>query len=530
MLFRSFQINLAVGVAVAEMISSWSSQEQAMKLVKGVQRIFEGNRGHPEMMMTAGLVVQLSQAHGRFCADSSKDLLQKINELIKRLCDDPEDVSGLMDLPRWRQMTIAEGFPVQVIDSWCVAFLATPSEDLSSRDIDAIVDLNFRSLQLVSSVSQKIKQCIFPETGFGVKEGVNESHIRERLRLARLLGEFINVLKQRKPDENHKDAVIRDIVVEACDELCKVYQNPLRKRKELYKIRDSMLKALFTEVFGKQQNQVNEPEFAVDSAVEDQSCKEVQRKASPVKKQVSYLHENLPRLVKNVDVYGPLSVLLRRWLSTIAAKPVLAFHTRNVIQEMFSAYTSEGGPTLEELHHSILEYTISLERNQALISQLQVAGYNQKMQNTLDLWSSPSIECPGYLSNKESANRQRLEKKLTKTLRCLWNEWKNILKMGFIGSVKVGDKMIPREELFSLQASLEDMDEQASAVRPIVRQIGSQIPAHEGRVRVLMSQEQRHRARIKKLESEVRNLKYKMTHAQLYCANRVRTQNIPHDS
>ncbi|XP_067031464.1 uncharacterized protein [Acropora muricata] len=507
--FGLFQINVEVGVTVAEMISSWSSQEQAIKLVEGVQGIFEENRGHPEIILSAGFALQLSQAHGRFCAESSKDLLLKINELIERLCDDPEDVSGLIVVPKWRQTMIAEGFPVQVIDSWCEAFLVTPPEDLSSRDIDAIVDLTSRSLQLVSAVSQKIKECIFPESGFGVKEGVNESHTRERLRLARLLGEFINVLKQRKPDENHKDAVIRDIVVEACDDLCKVYQNPLRKRKELYKIRDSMLKALFTEVFGKQQNQVNEPEFAVDSAVEDQSCKEVQRKASPVKKQASYLQENYPRLVKNAAVYGPLSVLLRRWLSTIITKPVLAFHTRNVIQEMFSAYTSEGGPTLEELHHSILEYIITLERNQALMSQLQVAGYNQKMQNSLDLWSSLSIACPGYLSNKESANRQRLEKKLkklTKILRCLRNEWKNILQMGLqmglIGPVKVGEKVIPTEELFSLQDSLEDMDEQASAVRPIVRQIGSQIPGLEGRVRVLMSQEQRHRARIKNLESE----------------------------
>ena len=83
------------------------------------------------------------------------------------------------------------------------------------------------------------------------------------------------------------------------------------------------------------------------------------------------------------------------------------------------------------------------------------------------------------------------------------------LQMGLIGPVKVGEKMISTEELFSLQASLEDMDEQASAVRPIVRQIGLQIPALEGRVKVLMSQEQRHRARIKKLESEVRNLNTK---------------------
>ena len=506
--FGLLQINVEVGLAVAKMISSWSSQEQAIKLVKGVQGIFEGNKEHPERTLTVIVALLLSEAYGRSCADSSEDLLLKIREQIERLCDDPEDTCGLKVLPNWRQMMIVEGVPVQVIDSWCVAFLATPLEELSSRDIDAIVDLNSRSLQLVSPVSQNIKECIFPETGFGVKEGVNEVHIRERLRLARLLGEFINVLKQRKPDENRKDALIRDIVVEACEDLCKVYLNPLRKRKELYKIRDRMLKGLFTEVFGKQQHQVNEPEFAVDSADENQSCEEVQTKASPVRKQASYLHENLPSLVKNTEVYGPLSVLLRRWLSTIATKPVLAFYTRNVIQEMFSAYNSEGGPTLEELHHIILKYTISLERNQALICQLQVAGYNQEGQNTLDLWSSPSIECPGYLSYKESANRQRLKKKLTKILRCLWNEWKDILQMSFIECVTVGEKIIPTGDLFSLQASLEDMDEQASAVRPIVRQIGSQIPALGGRVKELMSQEQRHRARIKKLCSEVRNLKY----------------------
>ena len=535
-LSKVLDINWPIEVTLAVLSSS---QEEAIKLVEGVQGIFEENREHPEIILTAAFALQLSQAHGRLCADSSKDLLLKINEHIERLRDDdPEDVSGLIVLPKWRQMMIAEGFSVKVIDSWCVAFLTTPLKELSSRDIDAIAGLNSRSLQLVSSVSKKIKECVFPETGFGVKEGVNESHIRERLRLARLLGEFINVLKQRKPDENHKDALIRDIVVEACDDLCNVYQNPSRKRKELYKIRERMLKALFTEVFGKQQNQVNEPEFAVDSAVEDQSCKEVQRKASPVKKQASYLHENLPRLVENAAVNGPLSVLLRRWLSTfgakpatIAAKPVLAFHTRNVIQEMFSAYTSEKDPTLMELHHITLKYTTSLERNQALISQLQVAGYNQKLQNTLDLWSSPSIECPGYLSNKESANRQRLVKKLTKILRCLWNEWKEILQMSLqmdlIGPVKVGEKVIPTEELFSLQASLEDMDKQASAVRPIMRQIASQIPSLEGRVKVLMSQEQRHRARIKKLESEVRNLKYKITLCQRRFKFPVRIESAP---
>jgi len=150
-----FQINEEVGVAVAEMISSWSSQEQAIKLVEGVQGIFEGNKKHPEKAVIARFALQLSQAYGRFWADLSEDLLREIKLQIERLCDNPEDVSGLLVLPKWRHMMIAEGFSVQVIDSWCVAFLVTPPEDLSSRDIDAIADLTSRSLQLVSSVSQK---------------------------------------------------------------------------------------------------------------------------------------------------------------------------------------------------------------------------------------------------------------------------------------------------------------------------------------------------------------------------------------
>ncbi|XP_068683616.1 uncharacterized protein [Montipora foliosa] len=504
--FDLFQINAQAGAACAEMVSSWSSQKQAIKLVEGVKRILQENEEHPEVPA----LLELSRAFGRFCMDSCNDLLHKLSEQIERYRDDPKDVCGLIRLPQWRQMMIGDGFSSHVIDCWCVAFLTTPREDLSSRDVDAIVDLNPHSLQLVSSVSQTIKNCIFPDDGFSdkVRKGVKEFQTSERLRLARLLGELINVLKQRKPEENREDAVIREIIVEACDELCKEHLDINRKQKRLYKIRDKMLKSLFNEVFGKQGDQDIGSDLAGNTGVdhENQPCEEKGRRISSLERQRSYLHENLPRLVKDDYVYKSLSVLLRRWLSSISVKPVLASHTRKVIQLMFLAFSSEKKetlPTPEELHCIVRGYILSLERNQALISQLQAGGYNQKGQSLLDLWSSPSVECPGYLSDRECANRQRLEKIHTKNLRCLWNEWKDILTMDMVGvmSVKVGEETKSTKDLFSLQASFEIMDEEASAIRPIVRQVGLQIPALGRRVDELIRVEQRHRARIKTLRS-----------------------------
>ena len=510
--FDLFQINAQAGVACAEMVSSWSSKEQAIKLVEGVKRILQENKEHPEVPA----LLQLSRAYGRLCMDSSNDLLHKFSEQIERYRDDPEGVCGLIRLPQWRQMMIADGFSSKVIDCWCVAFLATPREDLSSRDVDAIVDLNPHSLRLVSSVCQTIKKCLFPDDGFSdkVHKGVKEMQISECLRLARLLGEFINVLKQKKTEETREDAVIKDIIVEACEELCKEHQNINRKQKKLYIIRDRMLKTLFNEVFGKQRDQDIGSDLAGNTGVEDQPCERKECRTSCLDRQRSYLHENLPRLVKDNYVYKSLSVLLRRWLSSISVKPVLTSHTRKVIQLMFLAFSSEKEetvPTPEKLHCIVQGYIISLERNQALISQLQAAGYNQKGQSLLDLWSSPSIECSGYLSDRDCANRQRLEKMHTKSLRCLWNEWKDILAMVGVTSVKVGEETKSTKELFSLQASFKIMDKEASAVRPIVRQVGLQIPALGRRVDELIRLEQRHRARIETLygSNEVRNLKCK---------------------
>ena len=252
--FDLFQVNVQAGVTVGVIVSSWSSKQQASELVKRVQLCCQEKEISSLNAAQSEFVWQLAEAYGRLYKNSSQDLLDRLRDNVLTVLYDPEAACCLSRLPKWRQMMLAGGFSVHAIDCWCVAFLMTPLEDVTSRHVDAIVYLDSDSLQLVSSVSQEIKTCIFPEEGFQVTrgEGIKESQTKERLRLARLLGEFLNVLKQRKPEETPKDAVIREIVLDACDELCRTHLKKNRRRNDLYKIHGQKLKALFTEVFGKQ--------------------------------------------------------------------------------------------------------------------------------------------------------------------------------------------------------------------------------------------------------------------------------------
>ena len=498
-----FQANVQAGATVADIVSSWSSRDQKMELVERVhaccqeEEILSMNPAHSEF------VWQLLSAFSRYCMNSCKDLMVKLKELI--ILYDPEDEHGFNRLPKWREVMIADGFSPHVINCWCVAFLMTPLEDLSSRDVDAIADLNSRSLQLVAPLSQRIKNCIFPEGGFQETqgEGIKEPSIKKRLRLARLLGEFINILKLRKPEENRKDAAIKTIVVEACNELCEAHENQNRRRNDLYKIHGQMLKALFTEVFGKRRKLDDDEDCAVKAR---QTVVGESRGELPVARQSSYLHDSLPSVLSHKEVYEPLLVLLRRWLSQIVVKPTLASHTLKIVQLLFSAHSSkeikpeDDDPHtdfMEKLHRIINAEVLSLEENQVLIAQLQASGYNQNTQGTL--WSSSKLECFGYLSKSESSDSRRFKKKLERVLRPLWNEWKNILFMHGIASIKVGETDVCTKDLFSVQASLEEMEKQVFAVKEILIQNKSRSEDLERRIKRLMRLELQHRGRIDKL-------------------------------
>ena len=493
-----YQINVEAGVTVGEIVTLWSCKQQSLELVEGIQSFCKGEEIFslsPAQSEFAWLVLK---AFGRLCMNSCENLLAKFKELIELY--DPEDAYGLNRLPKWREMMIADGFSAWVIDSWCAAFLITPLKDLTSRDVDAIVDLNSHSLGLVTSVSQIIKQCIFPEGGFCATQGVSikENRIKERIRLARLLGEFINILKLRKSEENPKDAFVRDIVLDACFELCTSHENMSRKRNDLYKIHGQKLKALFTEVFGKRHTSQNGQVSIQGCGMTHQTCEQELRVTVSVGRQSSYPPKNLPSVLSHTQVYEPMLVLLRRWLSGIVTKPTLASRILDIVQLLFSLYPSDMGPDpLKELHGFIQTRILSLEGNQSLMAQLESAGYNQRSDGILDLWSSRAVELPCYLSRREPPNSRLFTKKLARVLRLFWNEWKNILLRFCIASVKVGEDEVRTKDLFGVQASLDEMEEQAAAVKEVVKRINSE--DLDRRVKLLMRLEQQHRARIEKL-------------------------------
>ena len=505
-----YQLNVQAGVTVGEIVSLWSCEQQSLALIENIQSFCKGDEMSSLSPAQIEFAWQLLKVFSRVCMNSSEDLLIKLKELI--VLNDPDDAYGLNRLPKWREMTIADGFPVRAIHSWCAAFLMTPLEDLTSRDVDAIVDLNSRSLGLVvTSVSQIIKRVIFPEDGFEVTQGkgIKESLIRERIRLARLLGEFINILKKRNPEENPKDAVIRDIVVDACVELCYSHENN-RKRNDLYKIHGQKLKALFTEIFGKRRKSEDGEAGVKEGGTTHQADEQGLTVAASVARQSSYLHENLPFVLTNTHVYEPMLVLLRRWLSGIVTKPTLASKTLDIVQLLFSLHPSNAGSDL--LHGIIQSRILSLEENQSLLAQLQAAGYNQRREGIPDLWASRVVELPCYLSKRESPNSRLFRRKLANVLRPLWNELKDILFMFHIGSIKVGEEEVCEKDLFGVQASLEEMEKQAAAVKEAVKQINSENV--QRRVNQLIRLEQRHRARIKKLYKSKEVSKVHFIHLQ----------------
>ena len=219
-------------------------------------------------------------------------------------------------------------------------------------------------------------------------------------------------------------------------------------------------------------------------------------------------------------------VLLRRWLSGIVTKPTLASQTLDIVQLLFSLHPSNAGSDLlEELHGIIQSRILSLEENQSLLAQLQAAGYNQKREGIPDLWSSRVVELPCYLSKRENPSSRLFQKKLTKVLRRLWQQLKDMLFMLGIASIKVGEEEVCTKDLFGVQASLEEMEEQAAAVKDVVKDVVKRMNLEDldRSVKQLIRQEQRHRARIEKLYksnrvSEVHLIEYSHALVSLVCS------------
>ena len=496
-----FQTDMEAGVAIGEVLSFWSCKQQELNLVERFKRQCREEEFNALTPAHKVFVWQLLKAFGRFCINSCEEVLNRFDYLSKLY--DPEDPYGFNRLPQWRQTMLAGGYSAKGIDCWCVAFLMTPLEDISARDVDSILDLNSGALKLVESqLSETIKTCIFPTDGFQVsqKEGIKSEETKERLRLAKLLGEFINILKFLKPEENRKDAVIKGIAVDSCKELCEAHENQARRNK-LYIIQEEKLKALFTEVFGKQ-HKLNDDADNVCIKQRAADAYGGSQGSMAFSRQSSYVHENLQLIMSQREVYQPLLVLLRRWLSRVVLKPNLASFTLEIVRLLFSEHSKDQGKErLFRVHTKIQDRILSLENNQALMAQLQASGYNQKSQGHPDLWSSPNVECSGYLRKLDSPDSRRYIKKLTQVLRRLWSEWRDILSILGVAFIKVGENDVRTQDLFGLHASLKEMEKQVSAVKETVNRVNKNFldQRFQQGIEQMIRMEQRHRARIRTL-------------------------------
>jgi len=469
--------------AVTAIVSPWSCRRSTAKLLEGVHDLFKERKIPALSFLQKEFVWHMFEVCSDSYMNSPEDLLDKLLHLVNFLIPG-EPNCGLDRLPEWRNMMIAEGYSVHVIDKWCKDFLFTPRENLSSRDVDAIIDLSPSSLQLVAPASQRIKQCIFSD------EGIKGNPIKERLRLVKLLNEFIEVLKIRKPNEASSNSVVTRIVVDACDELCKSYLDKSRSDNDLFKIRGVTLDALFTEVFVTSDGeQVNSPHSSsANKAHEDKSSA-----PGPAAGQ-----GNSSNLLNHVEVYDPVLVLLRRWLSNIANKPTLASYTQEIVQIILSQHSTEmGSSLLEELHNKIQNRILSFAPNQILISQFQAAGYNQgdPANTNNDLWKSTSVELSCYLSKSESTSKEVIERKLTIVLRGHWMQWKYLLLVHNIPSIRVGEANVDTKDLFGFQTTLKEMENQVAAVKERISQVPSE-DMDRRLVEELIRQEQQHRDRI----------------------------------
>ena len=477
------RIEWQAAAAVTAIVSLWSDRTATATLLEGVHNLFKEGKVPAFSLLQKEFVWHMFEVCGKSYMNSPEDLLPKLHRLVNFLLPEEPDY-GLDRLPEWWKMMISEGYSVHVIDKWCVDFLFPPRENLSSRDVDAIIDLSPGSLQLVEPVSERIKQCILSE------EGVKGHPIKERLRLVKLLNEFIEVLKIRKPNEAPSSTVVTRIVFDACDELCKSYLDKVRNGSDLYKIRGLKLDALFTEVFVTSDGErVDSQDYSsANKAHGDES-----RFTVPAARQ-----EKPPNVLSHVEVYDPMLVLLRRWLSNIANKPTLASYTREIVQLILSQRSAETGTSLlEELHKKIQSHILSLTPNQILISQLQAAGYNQgdPANTTNDLWKSTSVELSCYLNKSDSTSKAVIEKKLAIVLRRHWMQWRDLLFMLGIPSIRVGETNVHTRDLFGFQTTLEEMENQVEAVKERINQVHSEDV--DGRlVEELIRQEQQLRDRI----------------------------------
>ncbi|XP_031558024.1 uncharacterized protein LOC116294536 [Actinia tenebrosa] len=143
-----------------DIIPSWNEQE-SLSLVERLTHLYD-ERGEKmaqrdlDKELEVGLKI-LPFAARKFPNSASKTI-SFLENIIEHNCGH-EDNMSLKQLPLWYMEMTKAGYDPQAIESWCTSLVHT--QDLSSRDVDAITNMTPENIKLLNKESDVVGKCLF---------------------------------------------------------------------------------------------------------------------------------------------------------------------------------------------------------------------------------------------------------------------------------------------------------------------------------------------------------------------------------
>ena len=480
--------NSQLSSTCAQIISVWTDELEKKNLVQELGNLHAQLQTTRSTANDISFIYKLLVPAGRIFVNSVEDVLHARNEIIS-IVKLQEKVKLERCLP-WISEMLQSSISCKAIDIWCTSFLF--AKDITSRDVDAICNLTEKAFVKMPSAYESVTQCLFTEDIVGrlwSKKSLLEDNFKRCLRLARLLNEFVTISQQTTSVTTNQEGEVIRILAGACQTLCQHFLENTSSSRKLYKIHHDTLVMLFYHIFCDKDD-----DLAKDCTKSDE------------------IEESVHRRLKDGKVFDVMLLIMRRWLTSIQKRPQLSQHVRNIVQIVMSANPKntlaskvpliprsniQSAANVDEM---IQCYVESLEGNQAAVALLQTARYNQVIRttgagadDTLDLWSSPSIELPCYVNRNDRPE----EKILAQNLRTLWAEWKDILNQANIGTVKVNGAKVEIKSLFNYTNNFQELELQAEAVKEVTKGLSSENFVHWRQD--LLRREELQRRKFKKL-------------------------------
>jgi hypothetical protein len=375
-LFELLQISIHSTAACLDVITSWNKDESVLLVdtIKGLYQDQDSNISPEKVDKEMAASLKILPFAAKAFPNAAKKVTSFLENINKKCGED--DALDLKRIPLWHQEMIDAGYPSQVIESWCTSLVH--SQNLSSRDIDAIAYLDPKTIAFLSTEeTNDIAKCLFskdaPKTWRTDDDELHRENIesfKQCLRLAKILREFKSIGEQLK--ENSR---IVQKIKDGTKELC---ASCLDKNAtcNLYEVQENILEELFV-IFFDDERESNKEFMA----------------------HLKYPKVLLKRLVS----------VFRRLARYVQRIPTLFGHIKTIVDNIRnnrSENPQEDHQLYQEIKSAIHEEVLNLESNQDAMHTLQASGYNKSTATDEDLWYSSSIQMSAYVNRNEDALEQ----------------------------------------------------------------------------------------------------------------------------